>query len=456
MRYRWWHVALSSAAAFGCLAFLSMTTSAQEAVFGRPTAPNEVVNNAVEDIAPPISPATSPGPMSLDACIDLGFHHQPALDAARASLAAAQTGKRSVDRLLIPRLFVKDLGIRREQACHGVTIAGAGLTQAEWETRYAITRNYFTVQYIRSQGKVINEVLGNLTKARARVQKLFEKPPIDSKITKLDLDAIDIQIALVKGKKSQVDNGMLKALAALREAMGLNHDYPLEIAQVDLPSAVSAIKVAKDKAEYPAVYKFNKTELIASAIANRGEMVQASTINRITDLEIQAQGRIFGWSGKTFASGADIHAKQVPQGIFNNEYRPGAFTIEMGAMLAGRKADRVQRATDLHQRANAVVDKTTNLVSLDVEAQFLKWQEAVEEIQELSGIQKIALELPDKVLKLNPNEFTSQAVIQANFTAIMVRTQLNDAMHMHALALAGLERATAGAFRVYPIPSSSK
>ena len=27
---------------------------------------------------------------------------------------------------------------------------------------------------------------------------------------------------------------------------------------------------------------------------------------------------------------------------------------------------------------------------------------------------------------------------------------MNDAIHMHALALAGLERATAGAFRVYP------
>src|SRR6478736_4921748 len=37
----------------------------------------------------PVSPAKSPGPMTLDQCLELGFQHQPALDAARASLNAA-------------------------------------------------------------------------------------------------------------------------------------------------------------------------------------------------------------------------------------------------------------------------------------------------------------------------------------------------------------------------------
>ena len=40
--------------------------------------------------------------------------------------------------------------------------------------------------------------------------------------------------------------------------------------------------------------------------------------------------------------------------------------------------------------------------------------------------------------------------------AIQVRTQLNDEMHIHALALAGLERATAGGFRIYPVPATPK
>jgi outer membrane protein TolC len=414
--------------------------------------------------------------MSLDACIDLGFQHQPALDAARASLAASHSGKRGVDRMILPRLFTPDLGVRRQQACHGVTIAEAGLMQAEWETRYAITRNFFTVQYIRSQQVVIEDVLKSLEKGHARAQTIFDKGDPGAKITQLDLDAIQVQIALVKGKKSQADNGMLKALAALREAIGLGHDYPLEIAAVDLPPAVDEVKklvdvtvekkdekgkiiekktVKKEETEYFPRYKFNKAELIAAAIANRGEMIQANAASRVTDLEVQAQNRIRGWQGRTFASGADIHTQAIPFSIFNTDYRPGAIGLEMPPFLAGRKRDREQRARDLNDRAAAVVEKTNNLVSLDVEAQFLKWQEAVEDIRDLKGIYDTAQKLPGKVEKLvQGKDLTSTQIVQANLTAIMVRTQLNDEMHMHALALAGLERATAGAFRVYPIPAA--
>jgi outer membrane protein TolC len=276
----------------------------------------------------------------------------------------------------------------------------------------------------------------------------------------------------VKGKKSQADNGMLKAKAALREAMGLGHDYPLEIVAVDLPIAVypakyyeEKVKVLDDKGkdksktirkelEYTPLFQIKKAELIEAAVANRGEMIQANAANRVTDLEVQAQGRIRGWQGRTFASGADPHTQPIPFSIFNTDYRPGAIGLEMPPMLAGRRWDRVQRARDLNDRASAVVEKTNNLVSLDVEAQYLKWREAVEEIQYLKEIYETAQELPEKVLKLvQEKDLTSTQIIQANMTAIMVRTSLNEEMHTHALALAGLERATAGAFRVYPIPA---
>jgi outer membrane protein TolC len=250
---------------------------------------------------------------------------------------------------------------------------------------------------------------------------------------------------------------MLKALAALREAMGVSHDYPLEIAVVDLPPAVIEVKSDVDnkvKIDYRPLYKFDKAELIAAALANRGEMMQANSASRVTELEVRAQSLTRGLQSKTFAWSADIHAKPIPQGIFNNEYRPGAIGLEMPPFLGGRKSDRVQRASDLNQRASAVVDKTQNLVSLDVEAQFLKWQEAVEDIQNLREIYDTAQKLPGQVLKLMQNkDLTGIAIIQSNMTAIQVRTQLNDEMHIHALALAGLERATAGAFRVYPIPA---
>jgi outer membrane protein TolC len=425
------------------------------------------------ELAAPIAPEKSAGPLSLDECIELGFQYQPALEAARASFAAAHSGKQGVDRMVLAGLFAKDLKIRRQQACQGVNIAGAAVTQAEWETRYAVTRNFFTVQYVRSQRIVVDDVLRSLTEGRKKAYSLWKEGNADIKINKLDIEGLDIQIGLVQAKKHAVDNGLKKAEAALREAMGVRYDFPLDVADAPLPAAVYEVKkyvdevveekdkqgkmekkiVKREVIEYFPVYKFNQDELVASALANRGEITQANAANRVVQLEIDAQRSIFGLQGRTFAMGSDPHVQPVPQGHRNGEYAPGAFSIEMAPMLGGRKKDRVQRATDLAQRAAAVVDKAENLVSLEVVAQYLKWQEAVDDIQSLRRIEKLAAEFPKRVQTLNAKEFTSSAVIQANMAAIQVRSQLNEEMHNHALALAGLERATAGAFRVYPVPA---
>ena len=463
MNYRLW----TASRKLGFVLVLAMWGSRAVSV----SAQGIVAVNATAEEVPPATPTQSPGPLSLDACLELGFQHQPSLDAARASLSAAQAGRQGLQRMILPRIIVPDYKIRMQQSCYGVTIAEAGVTQAEWETRYAITRNFLTVQYIRSQGTVVNEVLKNLDTGYKRAEKLYRSGDADVKITAIDLDAIKVQIAIVKGKKAQVDNGMHKAFAALREAMGLKYDYPLEIAAVDLPSPVVEVKKMVDEVveekdkngkttkktvkvevvEYKPIRKLDKSELIAGAIANRGEIVQANAANRVTELEIQAQMKIFGWKGNTFAQGADTHVQLVPQGEANGKYRPAAIGIEMPPMIAGRKRDREARASALNDRAAAVVDKANSLVALDVEAQYLNWHEAVEDVESLKSIEKIAQGLPDRVQKLQPKDFTSSAVIQANITAIMVRTELNDAMHMHALALAGLERATAGAFRVQTV-----
>ncbi len=292
-------------------------------------------------------------------------------------------------------------------------------------------------------------------------------------------------MALVKNKKSQADNGLLKAIAALKEAMGLSCDYEFRIAATGLPAEVYKVtkyvpkkiempkkdkdgNVIKDKngkvetvieikneevTTYHRLYKINNKELIAAALENRGEMVQASTAARVVDLEITAQDLIRGWQGRTFAQGADLHAKPVPLLMANGDYRPGADAPEMPNVLAGRKHDRVARATDFAARAAAVVNKTSSLVSLDVEVQYLKWLEAAEDIEELSAILKLATTLPQRAQELDVNDFTADAVIRATVASVNVRSQLNEARHMHALALAGLERATAGAFRIYPVPA---
>ena len=62
----------------------------------------------------------------------------------------------------LARFISPDLPLRRQQACLGVQIAQAALFQTEWETRYAVTRNYFSVIYAREQGKVVKSVVEKL------------------------------------------------------------------------------------------------------------------------------------------------------------------------------------------------------------------------------------------------------------------------------------------------------
>jgi hypothetical protein len=436
-----------------------------------------IVANAHTDEPPPISPKTSPGPMSLDACIELGFQHQPALAAAQASLSAAHAGKRGIDRVRVPVFLKPDIRIRREQSSYGIDIAGAALIQAESETRYAITRNFLTVQYIRSQQRVISDVIFNLEKGYERAETVFKAGDATAKITRADLTMIKASLQQARVKKNEADTGMKKALAALREAMGLGYDYPLDIAVVDLPPAVYVTKktvtteveekdkdgkttkklIKKDVDEYHRLYHFDKAELIAAAVANRPEMAQATAASQVTRLEIAAQWKMRGYKGETFARGADIHVQPIPQGIMNGEYRPGAFAIEYPTLLAGPRPDRAARACALHDRVLAVIEKAHNLVSLDVEVQYLKWEESVDDIRILRDGFDETVKLPDDYLKLvQGKDMTGPGIVQANIMAINVRTSLNDQMHLHALSLAGLERATAGAFRIYPVPTPPK
>jgi outer membrane protein TolC len=371
--------------------------------------------------------------LSLEGCVALGLENQPAVAAARSSLDAAQWAAQGVNNL--PRLaglLSHDLPYRRQQACLGVTIAQAALEQAEWETRYAVTRNYFSVVYARDQVKVVTDVITKLDQSLQRVKDLIEKG--DPKTTKIDQYNLEIQIALLKLRLTEASVGIERADAALREAIGIDRDCPFSVPKnARLPDPVSGLDLE---------------ELITMSLDRRAELVQANSAEQVTNLEVYAQGRSHKIQAQTFAAGGDVHSKPIPQGVANNEYRPGAIGLEMPPYLTGRKNDRVQRARAYHDRAGAVVDKTQNLIVLEVQANYLKWKEALEKVNNLSRVLAFAEKVAISVTKeFNDKKATGEQMIRARTQADQVRAQYNEALYNHALALAALERITAGGYR---------
>lgn len=425
-----------------CLGVAGAASAQSDGVTNLPSeSPVTPIAAAVDAGQPAAAPAAvTVAPMSLDACIATALAQQPAIRAAQASLAAAESSKAGVDSIRFAAILSPDIPIRRKQACLGVSIAAAGLQHAEWEARYAVTRTFYSVQYARVQLGVIDNVIEKLSLSLDKARKLVEIGDPTFKVTKIDVDTINLNLEFAKAKRAEASTGILKAIAGLREAMGVGLEFPLEVPVEPLPALVSIP---------------DKAQLISHALTNRGEMAMAAAASEVTALEIQAQKRMwFRPQVKTFAAGADIHAKQIPQGVANGEYRPGALPPEMSAYMVGMRHHRTDRAAHLNDRAGAVVEKTENLITLEVEATYLKWQEAADKIKNLAHTPDMGARIGKSVKdRFDTGSVSGEELLRARTLEDLAQSQYNEALFNHVLALAALERVSAGGFRFPSLPA---
>jgi outer membrane protein TolC len=381
---------------------------------------------------PVVQPAQL-SPLTLEDCIRIGLDKQPTLAAQRSSLAAADAQRQALDNLRLAALISKELPIRKQQACLGVTITDAGVQILEWDTIYAVSRTYFTAFYARRQEAVAKALLGKLEQARDTAKNLVKKGDPDINVKQTDVDKLTVNIDLLQLRLIEASTGVERSLAALREAMGLRYDAPLPLVLEDFPA--------------PAV-GLDREMLIQLALSRRGELAQASAAARVAELEVCAQNTgCFLPLKNTFAAASDIHSRPIPQGQSNGTYRPAALGLEMPTTLVGHKADRVARAQEFANRASAVVEKTHNLIALDAEDAFYKWKAANGQVSTLRDSAAKSTKLADLITRdFDNGKVSGEDYLRARTLEDQTQSQYNEALFHHALALAGLERVTAGGF----------
>jgi outer membrane protein TolC len=347
-------------------------------------------------------------------------------------LAAAEDGKRAIEALRVPVALVPELPSRRQQFGLGVLSAAAGLDQTERETVYAVTRTYFTVLYAREQQGVARGVVERLAATREAAQQALEAGARD--VTTADVNRTSVYLRLAQTRQTQAAQGVKRALVALREAIGLEPGVALDVPSGRLPE--------------PEITP-NRDEVVRAALARRGELAQANIFAQIACLEVAAQGsNAHKRKMETFASGTDIHALQIPEGIHNSEYKPGAVPPEMPALLVGSRSERVQHARSLKARADTVVETTRKLIALEAEDAFLRWEDESQEASQAREAANAGEKLADDLRK----DFTSsqkvrvEDVVTAQVLASQARSQYNEFLYRQILALADLERVTAGDF----------
>jgi outer membrane protein TolC len=403
-----------------------------------------------EPAAVPTAPAAAVVAADLATLRRLALEKQPALAAYRASLAAAETRLQGLNDLKLIGLVRPDLKTRKQQAAEGIRAAEARLHQAEWSSVYAVTRNYWSVVYAQSQRRLADVALEKEATGGEQFVSLYQLREL-GRITQDGLPdgrkheaptwawrtQVDALIGFAESRRVEAARGRERALSALREAVGLGEDCPLVVSEsVNLPDIHLTL---------------SREQVVSLALARRGEIVQAEAGVEVTALEAHAQSLSIFPRAETFAAGSDIHAEQPPQGLADGEYRPGAIGLEMPGVMVGKRSTRVQQANDLNDRAASVLEKAKNLIRLEVEDAFLRWQEATERLERLAPAEKEmrqAAATATKEFLARPNEpktlTTFNDLLAVRERYLHIRLQLNQARYLQLLALADLERMTSG------------
>src|SRR5260370_18523277 len=90
-------------------------------------------------------------------------------------------------------------------------------------------------------------------------------------VSQRNVDQIDVSLLVTRGRREEAVEGVERALSALREAMGVGCDFPIQLADTRLPRVNPAV---------------DKDQMVALALARRGELVQAFAASEVTSLQI--------------------------------------------------------------------------------------------------------------------------------------------------------------------------
>src|SRR5271156_6825765 len=133
---------------------------------------------------------------------------------------------------------------------------------------------YYSAVYARQQFEVAEEVVIGLKFWRDLVGRIVQGGG-DPNLNQDVVDRLNVYLKLAEAKQVQGQIGMERALAALREAMGVGADCG-EFRPFDTKLPVPDVKPDRDT-------------IVCLAVSRRGELVQAMVVADVTRLEICAQ-----------------------------------------------------------------------------------------------------------------------------------------------------------------------
>ncbi|MSR30071.1 MAG: TolC family protein [Gemmataceae bacterium] len=376
---------------------------------------------------------------SLAQLQEMGRASSPLIKAAQAGVDGVAEKQSAIHKMRFLGLISKEIPVRKQQAEAGAVAASASFSQSELDVNFSVAYTYTSIIYARQQLEIADRGITDLT-TTGDIAREIVKTGSRNDVSKKQIDQINVYHNFFYGRKEEAVQGIPRAKAGLREAIGIqNLNWDLEPA---------------DKVLTLPEVSINKEEMVRLAVERRSEIQLAQAAVDVTCLEVQAQQKIWSLTGRTFATGTDIHAILLPAPSFNEDYKPGAIAPEMPANLVGSRRSRAAQAQILHTRAEAVSEKARSLVALEAETTWLRWVEnqnrAKHYLKAADEAEKLAASLKDR-FDPRGGKITLDEVIDSGIQANTMRIQANEVVYKTHLSLIALERVTAGGFKAPPI-----
>lgn len=393
--------------------------------------------------APPPQPAPARMPgaesvqrYSLAEALSVGHQRHPMLAALRASMNAAMLKQRGLNEVKKTGGFLlPDIDQRSQQSDLGIQAAVAEYQQAEHEVTYAVVRCYYTVVFAREQTKVAKELVDQLETYLAQIRKIVNDKGGGVKgITKDTEQNLAIVLSMAKGKLIEAETGTDRARAVLRESLGLEPADRVDAADELLPDVNAPLR---------------RESIIALAVSRRGEIMLSAIGADVTRLEVLAQqANKFSLRVATFANAGDIHARPIPPAQREPDYKPGAIGPEMPDKIVGKVHTRTAIAGQYAERAESAAQQARSLIGLEADVGYARYVEATRKVEVFKFAAAQSKELIDRQREAAGGNLTKESILTIEVSAAQAFANFNQALYDQLVALANLERITAGGVRV--------
>jgi outer membrane protein TolC len=428
-----------AAVAFG-LAVFAIPSPAQQPAPTLPTirAPGVPIHMAVRQPSAEKEPVDLPE-LNLGECIAIAIEKQPALRAVRSSQDATGAGQAALNNVgRIGQCLSPDLAIRKQQSERGVIAAAADVQKLHNEVVHDVTRLYYSVVYARQQQQLANDIVAQM-KEFIKVAEALLNSATPGDMNQLKLDLMKQGLADIVSMQALAEAGVKQAESALREVMGVQHDgREFRLKDRELPIMAQNVVLTKE-------------QVVEMALARRPELALAAAAADAFRLEVYAQGSLrFSRTVPTLGAASDIHSRLLPTGSRDpgKDYRPEPIAPEMPPQVVGSKEDRVARVLAYSHRADAVFEKTRNLMILEAEKSFIDFEMASKQLTARREAFNAATQAMDRIQKqFSEPKAPKDMLLMGYAQSAKSMSAYVEAASFYLQTLAALERVTAGGVR---------